>query len=257
MTATPFLTPTTFSVRLSQARMLSPYVRELTFERVDGGTFEFEAGQWVNVHLGGELTRSYSIASEPGIPGGATSGSGRKSFELAVTKVEGGPGSTQLHAMNVGDTVECTGPQGLFVRRHDVPTLFVGTGTGVTPLRSMLRHALASQKKDPMWLLFGVRREEDMLYRDELSALNHEHPHVHVHYTLSQGSDGWMGRRGYVQTHVRPLWEELAKVAEAQGATEKPHVFICGLQKMVTHVREVLRKEMELPRQLVHSERYD
>ncbi|MFO0666196.1 MAG: FAD-dependent oxidoreductase [Polyangiaceae bacterium] len=243
-----------FKVRLANARMLSPYVRELTFEKEDGGPFEFEAGQWVNVHIAGEpgkpddVTRAYSIASEP---------NGRNTFQLAVTKVEGGPGSTHLHAMREGDVLSCTGPQGLFVRRHDVPTLFVGTGTGVTPLRSMLKHALAQKKVEPLWLLFGVRREEDMLYQDELSALAHEHPNVHVYYTLSQGSEAWMGRRGYVQTHVRGLWEEMAKVGEAHGATDKPHVYICGLQKMVTSVREVLRKEMELPRQLVHSERYD
>ena len=243
-----FAVPSSFTARLSQARMLSPYVRELTFEKVDGNAFEFEAGQWVNMHLGPELTRAYSIASEPGKRG---------TFELAVTKVEGGPGSTHLHEMAIGQSVECTGPQGLFVRRHDVPTLFVGTGTGVTPLRSMLKHALAQHKKEPLWLLFGVRREEDMLYQDELSALAHEYPNVNVHYTLSQASESWMGQRGYVQTHVRGLWEAMAKVGEAHGATEKPHVYICGLQKMVTSVREVLRKEMVLPRQLVHSERYD
>lgn len=243
-----FAVPSSFTARLSKARMLSPYVRELTFEKVDGSAFEFEAGQWVNMHMGPELTRAYSIASEPGKRG---------TFELAVTKVEGGPGSTYLHDMKEGQTLECTGPQGLFVRRHDVPTLFVGTGTGVTPLRSMLKHAVAQHKTEPLWLLFGVRREEDMLYKDELSALTHAHPHVSVHYTLSQASESWMGQRGYVQTHVKAMWEAMAKLAEAQGATEKPHVYICGLQKMVTSVREVLRKEMELPRQLVHSERYD
>ena len=78
------------------------------------------------------------------------------------------------------------------------------------------------------------------------------HPELVVHYSLSRGSEGWAGRRGYVQTHVRELYAGL----EALGRG-KPHVYICGLQKMVGSVRDLLRKDMGLPRELVHSERYD
>ena len=62
----------------------------------------------------------------------------------------------------------------------------------------------------------------------------------------------WPGRRGYVQTHVRELFGELA--AKNEGA---PHAYICGLERMVSSVRDLLRKEMGLPREQVHSERYD
>jgi CDP-4-dehydro-6-deoxyglucose reductase len=70
--------------------------------------------------------------------------------------------------------------------------------------------------------------------------------------TLSQPQGPWPGRRGYVQTHVRELWNELASLG-----TGDPHAYICGLERMVGSVRDLLRKEMGLPRQVVHGERYD
>src|SRR3954469_22904809 len=109
--------------------MLSVNVRELDFERVDGTPFDFKAGQWVSLVLPlaeGEARRAYSIASPP---------DGTPSFEVAITKVDGGPGSTYLHDLPIGERIRAIGPQGFFTRPREArhPALFVGTGTGVTP----------------------------------------------------------------------------------------------------------------------------
>lgn len=240
--------PPTFDAHLVAARALSPQVRELTFERKDGAPFAFDAGQWVSLVLPlptGEVRRSYSIASWP---------NGSPRFEVAITHVQGGPGSTYLHDLSIGRTLRAIGPQGFFTRGKGkgAPALFVGTGTGVTPLRSMLHDAVRTGDPRPLCLLFGVRREADRLYEDELEALAKAHPNVRVEYTLSQPSEGWPHRHGYVQTHVRELFGDLA--AKNEGA---PHVYICGLERMVSSVRDLLRKDMGLPREQVHSERYD
>jgi CDP-4-dehydro-6-deoxyglucose reductase len=240
--------PPSFDARLASARVLSPSVRELSFERTDGAPFAFEAGQWVNLVLPlaeGELRRAYSIASRP---------DGTPRFDLAVTHVKTGPGSTFLHALPPGSPLRAEGPQGFFTRPlgGEAPALFVCTGTGLTPLRSMLLDALAQGRTTPIWLLYGVRTEEEILYRDELVAAAREHPHVRFEVTLSRGSEAWLGRRGYVQTHVRELHGALAS-----ASATLPHVFVCGLERMVGAVRQLVRKEMGLPRQAVHSERYD
>jgi CDP-4-dehydro-6-deoxyglucose reductase, E3 len=256
--------PPTFEARLVRARSLSPSVRELTFERTDGQPMSFEPGQWVNTLLpiardGGpydsasSLKRSYSIASAP---------DGSPHFDIAVTRVQDGPGSTWLHAVELGSALAFSGPQGFFTRPSvgGPPSLMVATGTGLTPMRSMVRAALASSSapsspspsRAPLRILLGVRREEDMLYADEFEALARAHPWVHFEATLSQPGGSWQGRRGYVQTHVRELWNALAAASE-----ETPHVYVCGLERMVGSVRNLLRKEMSLPREQVHSERYD
>lgn len=228
--------------------MLSPNVRELAFERLDGQGFEFQAGQWISIVLPlaeGEGRRSYSIASPP---------DGSSALSIAVTRVENGPGSNYLHALPEGSVVRAIGPQGFFTRPRDArhPSLFVGTGTGVTPLRSMILDALAAGDESPMTLLFGVRRPEDRLYHEELDELARKHPNLRIEYSLSQAPPDWTARRGYVQTHVEELWREL----EAKDVGP-PHAYICGLERMVGSVRELLRKKMNVERKQVHSERYD
>jgi ferredoxin-NADP reductase len=239
-----------FESRLVSSRSLAPAVRELVFERVEERPFRFYPGQWVNLVLpldGGEIKRAYSIASAPE--------EGSRRFEIAVTRVEGGPGSQYLHAIGEGAVLRTIGPQGLFTRRPEegTPALFVGTGTGVTPLRSMLRAAIASGAKEPMVLLFGARYEEDILYREELEALAREHANLRYAITLSRPGPSWTGRRGYVQEHLAAM---LAELRAAAGSTT-PHAYVCGLDRMVSSVRERLRNELGLDRKHVHTERYD
>jgi len=238
--------PPTFRATLSSARMLSPQVRELVFERVDGAPCEFEAGQWLNILVPsatGEIKRSYSIASAP---------SSSPRFEITLTLVEGGPGSTFLHAIKEGTELTFQGPQGFFTRTRtpNTPSLFIGTGTGITPLRSMIVDALRKGEKNPFVLVYGVRNEGDLLYRDEFAALSKEHPHLRVIQTLSRPDHSWNGKTGYVQEHVRDMWSDLSKTAP-------PHAYICGLEKMVSAVRHLLRTEMGVERTQVHTERYD
>ncbi len=240
--------PPTFDVRLSRARMLTPQVRELGFERADGAALEFQAGQWVSLVLPlaeGEARRAYSIASAP---------DGSAGFEVAVTKVDGGPGSTFLHELPLGSTLRAIGPQGFFTRPRNAahPSLFVGTGTGVTPLRSMIRDALTIGETVPMTLLFGVRYEADRLYCEELEELQAKHSNFRAFYTISRAAPEWTGLTGYVQTHAERLWREL----EASGLAPS-HVYICGLERMVGAVRDLMRKQLGVDRKRVHSERYD
>ncbi len=238
-----------FEVRLVRTRPLSPAVRELVFERVDGEIVDYDPGQWLNLNLplpSGNLVRAYSIASAP---------AGSPRFELAVTRVENGPASTYLHALEEGAVLTAIGPLGLFTRDAEDPSpaLFVGTGTGVTPLRSMMQAALTRSANTPLWLLFGARYEEDILYRDEMEALAARDPRVRYVVTLSRPSDAWKGARGYVQAHVPGLLDELR---QASGQA-RPHVFVCGLERMVKSVRELCRNELGVERKHVHTERYD
>lgn len=240
--------PPRFSAELVRSESLTPQVRRLVFAQRAPGPLTFAPGQWVNLLLpleGGAapLRRAYSIASPPSADG---------TFELAITRVEGGPGSNFLHALAVGSTLEVEGPQGFFTRAPDFasPTLFVATGTGFTPLRSMLLAAAAAGSTTRTHLVLGVRHEEDLLYREEIETLARQQPWFTHTFTLSRPGASWEGARGYVQGHVR---EALATLA-AHG---EPHVFACGLQRMVSAVRELVRKDLEFPRERMHAERFD
>lgn len=221
---------------LRAARMLSDSTRELTLHPGEG--FTFTPGQWVSLELpspdGAALRRSYSIASAPRADG---------SLDLAVTRVAGGPGSTFLHAMAVGDVVPMGDPMGYFTlpAALDRPLLLVATGAGVAPFRAMLQAMGAGGPGVPVTLLFGARAEADLLYAGELAAL----PWLRLVPTLSRAGDGWAGRRGYVQAH-------LADCAEA-GAD----AWVCGRSAMIRDVRKALKEALGFTRERVHTERFD
>ena len=186
-----------------------------------------------------------SIASPPG---------GSPRFAIAITHVQGGPGSTYLHEVQPGATLQCIGPQGFFTRpaTSELPSLFIATGTGVTPMRSMMQAAIAAGSKSPTWLLFGVRHEADVLYADEMSAMVRQHPNVRFEPTLSQPAAGWPGRKGYVQAHVKELWAELAALPAARRTRTS-----AASSAWSARCARSSADDLGLPRQQVHSERYD
>jgi CDP-4-dehydro-6-deoxyglucose reductase len=235
--------------RIAESRALSPSVRGLLLEPV-GGPLAFTAGQWVDLYIptaAGLHKRAYSIASAPGAP----------LLELAVTLVESGVASPALHALAPGAELELAGPFGFFTRddaTRGVPALFVATGTGLSPLRSMLFEWRAQPQRAPIHLLFGCRSQADILWRDQLERLAADEPLFALSVTLSRPDPGWRGRTGYVQQHVA----ELARLVQARAhATAPPQVFICGLNRMVGEVRALCKRELGLDRKSIHSERYD
>jgi ferredoxin-NADP reductase len=234
-----------FDARVVSTRQLTPSVRQLVLERIDGREMRFVPGQWVNLLVpvhGAEVKRAYSIASAP---------VASPRFDLAVTRVEGGAASIALHEAAEGAVLRAVGPSGLFTRDATDPAaaVLVGTGTGVTPLRSMVRAAIDAASSAEIVLLWGFRHEEDILYRDELVELAASHPNVSVHVTLSKPPESWGGLRGYVQQHLGRLVAELGD--------PEAHVYACGLERMVKAVRDLARGELAIPRKQVHQERYD
>jgi ferredoxin-NADP reductase len=232
-------------VIVRQTQMLSPNVRGLTLACVDGEPLSYVPGQWVNLELeafGIRDKRAYSIASAPDL-------SHPNSFEIAVTRVDEGSVSRALHEVPEGTVLAMDGPHGFFTREgHTQSTAwFIGTGTGVCPLRAMLQSELAVADGPPLALLLGVRNEESILYRVEFEALAAKHPRFSFHVTLSQPSDAWKGLRGYVQSQLPALIDK--KLA--------PHVYVCGLSDMVGSVRKVLKEQLGFDRRSIHSERYD
>jgi ferredoxin-NADP reductase len=211
---------------LDRAHDLSPAVRHLEFV-VEGAPVSWQAGQCVTLEVPFEddvLQRNYSIACAPRVHAG-------RRLELAVAKVPGGQASVALHALTPGARLEAGAPCGYLTRSEPAePTLWVGTGSGLAPLRAMLQEELARADGPRVGLLFGCRTSRDILWADELRAWVRHHPRFQLFVTLSRAEQAWEGRRGYVQAHL----------AEALAAVRPSRVFICGLSVMTTSVKDAL-----------------
>jgi ferredoxin-NADP reductase len=125
--------------------------------------------------------------------------------------------------LRIGDELELRGPVGgYFVWEHSIggPLLLVGGGSGVAPLRSMLRHHRALESSVPTRLLYSARSFRDMIYREELMQTGADVV-IDIRFSLTREQpEGW---DGYSRRIDR---EMLAEVA--WPASERPLVYVCG-----------------------------
>jgi ferredoxin-NADP reductase len=235
----------TFDARVLRSAALSEFTKHIELEVSGVAHFAFVPGQWLSVKTntpdGEEMTRAYSIASVP-------SENGRVAF--CLNRVQDGFMSNYLCNLDEGAKITFQGPFGDFILRPPLrDTVFIATGTGIAPFRSMLHWLLAEQDRHQdrqFWLLFGARTEHDLYYREEFEQLAARHDNFHFLPTLSRAGNQWKGLRGYVQQHL----------GEIVGMRTDMHAYICGLDKMVKANRELL-KTLGWDRTSIRYEKYD
>jgi ferredoxin-NADP reductase len=219
---------------------IAPEVRHFVFEVPEVAHLHFKPGQFVSfsetVH-GKKITRPYSIVS---LPGG-------NRFELCLNLVHEGVFTPHLFTLRPGDSIETSAPLGFFtVRDLAKEAVFVATGTGIAPFRGMAPDYLTQPHAQQLTLLFGVRHEETIYYRDDFESLAQKYPNFRFWPTLSRAASSWTGRAGHVQTHL----------LEAIGDRRDLDVYICGLKAMVDDVRGIL-KGLGFDRKQIIFEKYD
>lgn len=165
----------------------------------------FQAGQYVNLTLGGEatLSRAFSLASDPNAP---------ETVELNIRIVPGGVGTTWIHEhLKEGDRIKLSGPYGRFFVRHSakVPLLFLAGGSGLSSPRSMILDLLARNETLPITLIYGARNLEELYYHDDFVELAKSHQNFQYVPALSdEPSDSdWAGFRGYVHDAAKAAFD--------------------------------------------------
>lgn len=212
---------------LKWAKHIAPSVRHLAFVREDEAQIPFTAGQFITIHVPGPskiLHRSYSIANMPGRD---------NLLEIAVSYVEGGVASNLLFNLQPGDSIDAVGPFGLFVlKKEDKPKryILIGTGTGVSPYRSMLDDLKGRLiHEDPALeinLLMGVRNPKELLFGEDFENFANDHERFNFHACFSRemrSEPKSFERRGYVQ--------ELFPVLNLNP--ESDIVYLCGNPLMI------------------------
>lgn len=230
-----------FPVTVESVDILTPTVKVFRLRFVPGAAFDFVAGQYVMVDIpkgDAVVQKPYSIASSP---------SQRGAIDLCITLVEGGYASTYFHrSVHEGTGLTVYEAQGTFVDRG-VPRerVYVATGTGIAPIRSMIRRLYEDKGFDePMWLFFGVRYEDEILYEAEWRRVAAEHARFRFVPTVSRPRT-WTGEAGWVQGLLRKYL----------ATPEQKEVYVCGVVPMVKAVKPLLM-ELGVPRAQIHTEKY-
>ncbi len=205
-------------------------------------SLDFSPGQFVTLDLPihekpNKRWRSYSIASWP---------DGTNVFELVIVLDQRGAGTPYLFELTLGAEISFRGPQGVFVLKEplDKDLFMICTGTGIAPFRSMVHHI--KNKNIPhgnIYLIFGCRTKDSLLYYDELKKLEEELPKFFYIPTLSR--EEWEGNTGYVHA-----------IYESLSMERKPaNFFLCGWKGMIDDAKKTIT-EMGYDRKAIHQEIY-
>lgn len=214
----------TYRAEVCRIQDLTHDVREIELRLLDPLTITFKAGQFVSFEVPKEgqprpVTRPYSIASPP-----------RQDDRilLVLNLVQGGPGSSYLFSLREGERTSFKGPAGAFYLRDDGDRelLFVATGTGIAPMRSMILAQLHRQPDRPVTLFWGLRSQRDLYWQDELATLAAAYSRFTVVTTLSRPEPGWQGVTGRVTALLDEQVQSVANLA----------VYLCGGSAMITDV---------------------
>jgi ferredoxin-NADP reductase len=218
----------------------TPAVRTLTLAVPDWPGHQ--AGQHLDIRLTGDdgyrAERSYSIASAPGEP-----------VAITVERLDDGEVSPYLtQDVQAGDEFEVRGPIGgyfVWEATDHAPLLLLAGGSGVVPLRAMLRHRSQTGSSAPARLLYSARSLPEVIYRAEPDA---EPDGVRVRYTLTrQQPPGWTG-------YARRL--DPAMMAEvAWPVAQAPAAYVCGPTNFVEAAAADL-VALGYPAQRVRTERF-
>lgn len=236
------IAPEYFDVTVGPITDFGNETRDFELRFQPGKQMPFMPGQFVSVVLpkdGKVVRRAYSIASPP---------EQGTHLNLVIKRVEGGLVTNWFWTLKTGDSFRIHGPFGKFVLPQPVEfdPVFVATGTGVAPFRSMALSLLKAGFARKISLLFGARYDNMIPYHAEFQELARRYPNFDYRPTVSRPSAGWTGLTGYVQAHVTKL---IADPASAR-------VFICGLNEMIQPVLEACTKA-GVKKEHVSYEKYD
>ena len=236
-------------------------IKEITVETIDTKTIHFwqpihdalhyVSGQFLTVIPeieGKKVRRSYSLSS-----------SMKTDMTPAITvkRIEDGLVSNFLcDTLQVGDSLEVLEPMGNFTLEADASAsknyVFVGAGSGITPLISMIKTILHGEPKSKIHLIYGSRHEDQIIFKKVLDALETSYAdRLKVLHVISQPAANWPGLKGRINqaSIVYYLKQELGlDIASA-------HYYLCGPQGMMTEVQSSLAM-FDVPAGQIHQESF-
>jgi len=209
----------TFPAKIDKLEKITDNLMYLSFRLPPSVPFNFKEGQYVDI-IQNSVRRSYSVMST----------SLDNKLELFVKNIKGGILSNYwFEKAKINDLVRFEGPKGtFFLRDADRPLIFLATGTGIAPIKSILDRlevdSVRSNNK-PIYLFWGNRLISEFIYKFKYNNINLNF------FPVLSGSEQWDGCRGYVQDVA------LEKISFASNYD----IYACGSENMINSAIDKFR----------------
>ncbi|MFS2216612.1 2Fe-2S iron-sulfur cluster-binding protein [Telluria sp. Tellsp104] len=229
--------PTYHRLRIRSVIDETPDARSLTFDvpAALASEFHYRPGQFLTLripHGEGHLPRCYSLASCPGAD---------EPLRVTIKRVQGGRASNWVcDTLQAGDEIEVMPPAGVFTPKSLAGDfLLLAGGSGITPVFSILRSALA-EGEGRICLIYANRDPQSIIFREELRSLASAYPHrLQVIHWLDQ---------------VQGV-PSVAQLAALATHWRQADCFICGPSLFMDAAVEALRA-IDIPPARIHVERF-
>ena len=224
-------------------------------------TFRFDPGQYLTIKVnvnGTLLRRAYSICSAVK----------EENISILIKRLEGGRVSNFLNdQVKYNDQFEILPPGGHFKltldKAHKAHYLFIGAGSGITPLMSMIQSILDEEPESSCSLLYGSRNEQNIIYKNKLDRLQLVYSdRFSVRYVLSRPEKQKASGLSSLFTKPKHSWTgEIGRVdksriqsfLDSHQEKEVKGYYICGPGQMIEAAVSTL-EELGIDKSLVHRE---
>ncbi|OGH09726.1 MAG: hypothetical protein A2152_03895 [Candidatus Levybacteria bacterium RBG_16_35_6] len=199
---------------------------------------QYIPGQYISVKVADSRLNSYSIAGNDGV-----------NFSVLVDVSPGGPGSNYFKNLKKGDKISYLGPFGIFTLKPEEEKrtiLFLGTGSGCSPLKCILESALTEKKyKNEIILYFGLRYQNDIFWQEHFRELAKKYPNFKFKLVLSRPNETWQGQIGHITDYLKKDFPD------ATNCT----AYICGNKQMLDDATDILISK-GCPKEKIYSEKF-
>ena len=214
ITTSAMIESKTYPSKVMAIEHLNHDVVKMTVETLNNDTMQFFAGQYVDLIYPNFKARSFSIANAP---------TNSNLIEFHIRLVTGGRFTHFIfEELKEKTPLQIEGPKGSFyLREGNSPIIMLAGGTGFGPIKAMIEHSLASQKR-PIVLYWGVRDEVDF-YMNLPFVWAKKYGHIEFIPVLSEANPNWLGRIGFVH---EALLEDIKNLSPYEA-------YVCGPPVMV------------------------
>lgn len=228
--------------RVQSIQRAAPDVVVLQLKLPANERLHFLAGQYVDILLKDGKRRSYSMGNPPHRD---------EAIELHVRNMSHGAFTEYVFdKMKEKDILRFEGPLGTFFLREDSdkPIIFVASGTGFAPIKSIVEHAFHNNLDRQMVLYWGGRRPADLYLANLAAQWQQEHNHFTFIPVLSDAlpEDHWRGRTGLVHRAVMQDFSDLSGY----------QVYACGVPIMVESAHRDFTTQCALPEDEFYSDAF-
>ncbi len=240
----------TYTTRLVYKKLLAPDVYLFRFRSRDGLKVEYLSGQYLILVIpqpnGEKIQRLYSILTPP-----------RKKdyFDMVIEILPNGVASQYLMKRGDHDEIIFQGPAGRFVlKENENKKIYLATGTGIAPIKSMIETQLGGSKFKAQSLLYwGVPTFQDVYFFEELKQIAESHSDFSFKICLSREENVDMipepDRKYFMLGRVTKAFDQLQP---EQSAID---YYVCGGRAVVESLRQYLY-DKGIPKEVVHFEKF-